>query len=182
MNMNLAEVTPNTAVPVNPERAGKYLTFNLGGEEFGIGISLIREIIGLLPVTAIPGAPFFVLGVINLRGRVIPIVDLRRHFGLETVEPTVRTCIIVVEVEGGRHRRVGLVVDAVSEVLAIRGEEIEDAPALGAGLDTGFMMGMAKVAGKVKILLAIERILTPGEIDTLAAGAPQSAFESSLLI
>lgn len=181
MRMDIAEVSPAVAIPTIPERDGKYLSFRLGREEFGIGINRIREIIGLLPVTAVPGAPSFVLGVINLRGRVIPIVDLRRHFGLAAVEPTVRTCIIVVEVEGGRHRRVGLVVDAVSEVLAIRAEEVEDAPALGTAGDT-VIMGMAKVAGGIKILLAIERILQPGEIDRLASGAPQTAFESSLLI
>ncbi len=146
-------------------RAGKYLSFSLGEEDFGIGIIKIKEIIGMMPVTAVPYAPEFVRGVINLRGRVIPVIDLRCKFDMPTVEYTDRTCIIIVEVDGGgKMLEMGIVVDSVSEVLNIKGENIEDPPALGAVTKTNYILGMAKLEDSVKILLEIDRLLAGNEI------------------
>jgi purine-binding chemotaxis protein CheW len=146
-------------------REGKYLTFTLAKEEYGIGIKKIKEIIGMMPVTSVPRTPDYVKGVINLRGKVIPVIDLRLRFGLESVEHTDRTCIIVVEIQGKAGKlTIGIVVDSVSEVLNIKGPDIKDTPAFGATLDTEYILGMAKMEGGVKILLDIDRVLGAGEI------------------
>lgn len=153
-------------------REGKYLTFSLAMEEYGIGILKVKEIIGMLPVTLVPQTPAFVKGVINLRGKVIPVVDLRLRFGMEAETYTERTCIIVVEIEKEEARvLIGIVVDAVSEVLNIKAEDIEDSPTFGAKLDTDYILGMAKSGGTVKILLNIDRVLT----DLDLAGAKRVA-------
>lgn len=147
------------------EREGKYLTFTLEKEEYGIGILKIKEIIGMMPVTPVPQTPGFVKGVINLRGKVIPVLDLRLKFGMEEIEYTERTCIIVVEIAAQAGTvMIGIVVDSVSEVLNIKGEDIEDTPTFGASLDTGYILGMAKMEGGVKILLDIDQVLSEGEI------------------
>ena len=149
--------------------AGKYLTFELGQEEYGIGILKIKEIIGMMPITAVPQTPSFIKGVINLRGKVIPVTDLRMKFGLETADYNERTCIIVVEIDCGSQQLImGLVVDAVSEVANIKGGEIESTPDFGNGNQTSFVKGMAKIAGGVKILLDIDRILTGEQMSCLA--------------
>jgi purine-binding chemotaxis protein CheW len=169
----MAETTEivDQAVKVMAEREGKYLTFNLAEEAYGIGILKIKEIIGMLPVTSVPQTPDFVKGVINLRGKVIPVVDLRLRFGMEEIEYTERTCIIVVEIDGQAGTiMMGIVVDSVSEVLNIKGEDIEEPPAFGARLDTNYILGMAKMEGGVKILLDIDRVLNAQEIDSLAQG------------
>jgi purine-binding chemotaxis protein CheW len=139
---------------------GKYLTFTLAGEEYGIGILKVKEIIGMMGITRVPQTPGYVKGVINLRGKVIPVVDLRLKFGMETGEYTERTCIVVVEVSrDGGYVFIGIVVDSVSEVLNIRGGDIEETPDFGASLDTGYILGMAKTGAGVKILLDIDRVL-----------------------
>ncbi len=164
--------TMDQAVKAMTDREGKYLTFTLAGEEYGIGILKIKEIIGMLPVTSVPKTPAFVKGVINLRGKVIPVLDLRLRFGIEEIEYTERTCIIVVEVEGPVGRvEIGIVVDSVSEVLNIKGTEIEDTPAFGTKLDTSFILGMAKMEGGVKILLDIDCVLASQEVEALQAAA-----------
>ena len=141
-------------------REGKYLTFSLGGEEYGVGILKVKELIGMMPITLVPRTPPFVKGVINLRGKVIPVVDLRRKFGMEDMDYTERTCIVVMEIAGqGGSILMGMVVDSVSEVLNIKGAEIEDAPALGATLDTDYILGLAKISGGVKILLDIDKVI-----------------------
>jgi purine-binding chemotaxis protein CheW len=148
--------------PVNPEatREGKYLTFSLASEEYGIGILKVREIIGMMSITPVPQTPEFVKGVINLRGKVIPVIDLRLRFGLEATAYTERTCIIVVEIHGESGSvPMGIVVDAVSEVLNIRGVDIENTPTFGVKLNTDFILGMAKTEGGVKILLDIDKVL-----------------------
>jgi len=148
-----------------PGREGKYLTFSLSGEEYGIGILKVKEIIGMMAVTHVPQTPGFVKGVINLRGKVIPVVDLRLRFGLEAAAYTERTCIIVVEVAGASgHVMMGIVVDAVSEVLNIRGTDIENTPAFGVKLNTDFILGMAKAAGGIKILLEIDKVLNSEDL------------------
>ncbi|MBT8490088.1 MAG: chemotaxis protein CheW [Deltaproteobacteria bacterium] len=149
-------------------REGKYLTFSLADEEYGIGILKVKEIIGMMSITSVPQTPGFVKGVINLRGKVIPVVDLRLKFGMESTEYTERTCIIVVEVTSNNgYVLIGIVVDAVSEVLNIREEDIEDTPTFGARLNTGYILGMAKVDGAVKILLDIDKVLSSDEITAL---------------
>ena len=141
-------------------REGKFLTFSLAGEEYGIGILKVREIIGMMTVTPVPQTPEFVKGVINLRGKVIPVIDLRLRFCLEATAYTERTCIIVVEIQGETGALpMGIVVDAVSEVLNIRGADIENTPTFGVKLNTDFILGMAKTGGGVKILLDIDKVL-----------------------
>lgn len=153
------------AIKAIVDREGKYLTFSLAEEEYGIGILKIREIIGMMPVTSIPQTPGFVKGVINLRGKVIPVLDLRLKFEMETCEYTDRTCIIVVEVEGISGRILfGVVVDSVSEVLNIKGDDIEDTPSFGAKLNSDYILGMAKMEGGVKILLDIDKVLSEQEL------------------
>ncbi len=164
--------TVDQAVKAMTDREGKYLTFVLNEEEYGISILKIKEIIGMMPITTVPQTPEFVKGVINLRGKVIPIVDLRARFGMDTIEYTERTCIIVVEIEGSEGMMmIGTVVDAVSEVLKIKGEDIEDTPTFGTALDTDYILGMAKMEGGVKILLDIDRVLSRDEIIALDKAA-----------
>jgi len=144
---------------------GKYLTFSLAGEEYGIGILKVREIIGMLPVTSVPQTPDFVKGVINLRGKVIPVVDLRLKFGMPEKEYTDRTSVMVVDVLSSSGLvQIGIVVDSVSEVVNIKAAEIEKTPTFGAKLNTEYILGMAKQNGGVKILVDIDRVLTDEEM------------------
>ncbi len=154
------EVVEEQVEAITPELEGKYLTFDLDGQEYGIEIMKVKEIIGLAPITPIPRAPAFVKGVINLRGKVIPVVDLRLKFGLAEEEYTERTCIIVLETEGeAGPLQVGVVVDAVSEVMYIKASDIEEPPRLGTGINTDTILGMAKIAGGVKTLLDIGQVI-----------------------
>jgi purine-binding chemotaxis protein CheW len=153
------------AVKTLADREGKYLTFTMDKEEYGIGILKIKEIIGMMPITSVPRTPEHVKGVINLRGKVIPVVDLRLRFGMDAIDYNERTCIIVVEIEGQSGTvMIGTVVDSVSEVLNIKGEGIEDAPTFGTKLDTDYIFGMAKMEGGVKILLDIDKVLGTDEL------------------
>ena len=155
------------AVKAAADKEGKYLTFTLANEEYGIGILKIKEIIGMMAITTVPQTPEFVKGVINLRGKVIPVVDLRLRFGMGEIDYTERTCIIVVEIESQTGLvLIGIVVDSVSEVLNIKGEEIEDAPSFGAKLNTEWIRGIAKTEGGVKILLDIDRVLRSEDISS----------------
>ena len=164
--------TMDQAVNVVTEREGKYLTFTLAEEEYGIGILKIKEIIGMMPITSVPQTPEFVKGVINLRGKVIPVIDLRLRFGMGEIDYTERTCIIVVEIEGQTGTvLIGIVVDSVSEVLNVKGDEIEDTPTFGTKLDTEYILGMAKMKGGVKILLDIDQVLSSKEIAALEKAA-----------
>lgn len=147
---------------------GKYLTYSLGKEEYGIGILKVREIIGMMPITGVPRTPGFIKGVINLRGKVIPVVDLRLKFGMGAVDYTERTCIVVVEIANAAGTiPMGIVVDSVSEVLNIRRSEIEETPTFGANLSVDYILGMAKIGGGVKILLDIDKVLGGAEISAL---------------
>lgn len=150
------------------DREGKYLTFSLDQEEYGIGILKVKEIIGMMRVTPVPQTPEFVKGVINLRGRVIPVIDLRLRFGMSKSDYTERTCIVVVEIDSDNGKlHIGVVVDSVSEVLNIKGSDIEDTPAFGTSLNTDYILGMAKAGNSVKILLAIDRVLSADEMGML---------------
>ncbi len=134
---------------------GKYLTFSLAGEEYGLEILKVREIIGIMDITAMPQVPPEVKGVINLRGKVIPVIDLRLKFGMEPAGYTEQTCIVVVDVGA----LVGVIVDTVQEVLDIDERQIKPPPPLGASVDTSFILGMGKVKDDVKILLDIDKVL-----------------------
>ncbi len=158
----MTEAAPLTSRPSpgTGAREGKYLTFALAQEEYGLEILKVREIIGYIDVTAIPQTPPYVKGVINLRGQVIPVIDLRTKFGMEPVEVTDETCIIVVEIaQSGRKFNTGIIVDRVSEVLDIAEANIEDAPQFDSSVETDFILGMAKVGESVKILLHIDKVL-----------------------
>ena len=155
----------NQAVADMTMKTGKYLTFSLESEEYGIGILKVKEIIGMLPITSVPRTPEFVKGVINLRGKVIPVIDLRSKFNMKSTSYNDRTCIIVVEIDASQSTvLIGIVVDTVSEVLNIKEDEIEETPAFGTKLDTRFILGMAKQEGGVKILLNIDKVLSSGEM------------------
>ncbi|KMQ50543.1 Positive regulator of CheA protein activity (CheW) [Chitinispirillum alkaliphilum] len=147
--------------------AGKYLTFSLANEGYGIEILKVQEIIGLMNVTRVPRTPNFIRGVINLRGKIIPVVDLRIKFGIEEKENTDKTCIIVVQVEelSGKHVIMGIIVDEVCEVLNVKADQIEPSPSFGASVDTDFIMGMGKAAQKVVMLLDVDRVLSKKEVD-----------------
>ncbi|HSW47308.1 MAG TPA: chemotaxis protein CheW [Phycisphaerae bacterium] len=172
--MSTATATAST-VPSAPatqargrDLGGKYLTFVLADEEYGLEILKVREIIGMMDITAVPRTPEFVKGVINLRGKVIPVVDLRLKFAMTAAEATEETCIIVVDV--GRIE-MGIVVDKVSEVLNISPEDIEPPPSFGVSVDTNFILGMGKANNRVTILLDIGRVLAGDEADALVKAA-----------
>lgn len=149
--------------------AGKYLTVVLDNESYGLNVLKIREIIRLQKITPVPQMPPFVKGVINLRGRVIPIVDLRVKFGLKA-EFTERTCIIVVQVKLPSEQLVqmGLIVDSVEEVVNLSATEIEPTPDFGAKIDTSYLLGMAKIKGQVKTLLDIDRVVAADTVQRIA--------------
>jgi purine-binding chemotaxis protein CheW len=149
-------------------RAGKYLTFQLANEEFGIRVMKVREIMGLQEITAVPQTPAHIKGVINLRGKVVPVIDLRLKFGILSAEYTQRTCIIVTQMQGGNGLvLMGIIVDGVSEVLNLTASEIEDTPDFGEEVTGQYLLGMAKVKGKVKILLDIDRVLSTQDLHNL---------------
>ncbi len=171
----MAEVAVPTGQTVqgSKDREGKYLTFSLAEEEYGIGILKIKEIIGMMPITTVPQTPEFVKGVINLRGKVIPVIDLRLRFGMDSNDYTERTCIIVVEIMGQNGTiQIGIVVDTVSEVLNVKADEVEDTPAFGTQLDTEYILGMAKMEGGVKILLDIDSVLSADELTIIEGSKP----------
>lgn len=170
----MAEIkeTIGQALKVMADREGKYLTFVLDNEEYGISILKIKEIIGMMPITSVPQTPEYMKGVINLRGKVIPVMDLRLRFEMDATVYSDRTCIIVVEITGASGRiHVGCVVDAVSEVLNIKSTDIEDTPDFGACLDAAYILGMAKMGGGVKILLDIDRVLSAHDVSLIGRTA-----------
>ncbi len=156
-----------TVAEATANRGGKYLTFRLADEEYGLEILKVREIMGMLNITAVPRTPVFVRGVINLRGNVIPVIDLRLKFGMDELAQTEETCIIVVDVVG---TEMGIVVDKVSEVLNIGSEDIQDPPSFGVTVNTDFILGIGKSDDRVTILLNIGEVLTSADV-TIAAGA-----------
>jgi purine-binding chemotaxis protein CheW len=167
---NNSGMLANAPALKSDERAGKYLTFMIGKEEFGVGVLKVREIMGIQDITAVPQTPPYLKGVINLRGKVTPVIDLRLKFGLPSIEYTQRTCIIVVQVKSATATLLmGIVVDEVSEVLTMAAADIEDTPDFGASVSTTYILGMAKIKGKVKILLDINEVLTSQEIHGLEA-------------
>lgn len=162
--------TAAAVVEEQKRKEGKYLTFVLCSEEYGLEILKVREIIGLLDITPVPQTPDFVKGVINLRGKVIPVVDLRLKFGMPPAEYTKETCIIVVDVDS---LLMGIIVDTVSEVVEIKENEIEPPPSFGHKVDVKFILGMGKIKGKVKILLQIDKVLSSEELSIVEKAADE---------
>lgn len=179
-------ITPAAGTPMRANQS-KFLTFRIGDEDYGIEILRVREIIGMLDITPLPHAPAHIKGVVNLRGRIIPVVDLRTQFGMPSVEQTPQTCIVFVEVtspDGADRFPIGTVVDSVSEVLSIPAEQIEPAPQFGCSVRTDFILGMGKVKDRVFILLDIDHALAANELAAIAnsaraAGAAPSQPRSS---
>jgi len=158
---------PGEASTADP-RSGKYLTFRLAREEFAIQVLRVREIMGLQDITAVPQTPQYMKGVINLRGKIVPVIDLRSKFGFPEVEATPTTCIIVVQLHSGRETLLmGLLVDAVSEVLNFAAGDIENTPDFGKGVSTPYLLGIAKMKGAVKILLNIDEVLSSSDVQNL---------------
>jgi len=168
----MSETMEKELVGTARARAGKYLTFKLGSEEFGLEILKVQEIIQMQSITRVPRTPEFVRGVINLRGKVIPVVDLRLKFGMESTDDTERTCIVVVQIRNATSVVVmGTIIDEVREVLDIPEASIEDTPSFGTSIDTEFILGMGKIGQNVKILLDIDKVLSAQEITHVAAAA-----------
>lgn len=168
MGETLAEVGTATQTEIGGMLAGKYLTFKLAEEEYGLEILKVQEIIQMQEVTKVPRTPKYVRGVINLRGKIIPVIDLRRKFGFEAAPDTEKTCIIVVQISYGEGLVVmGIIIDEVKEVLDIRAENIEETPSFGEDIDTGFIMGIGKVGTNVKILLDIDKVMSAQELKSI---------------
>ena len=161
------EMTP-ISTETTANRGGKFLSFYLKDEEYGIEILKVQEIIGLLPITRVPRTPEFVKGVINLRGKIIPVTDLRSRFGMEERETTAETCIVVVRAGG---LEIGVIVDKVSEVLDISDTEIEDVPSFGTDVRTDYLLGIGNTNGRVRLLLDISRILMADEVAMMMESA-----------
>jgi purine-binding chemotaxis protein CheW len=156
------------------ELAGKYLTFKLSDEVYGLEILKVIEIIGLQDITPVPRTPDYVKGVINLRGIIHPVIDLKKKFGMGDTEHTEETCIIIVVVENeDKKEQMGVMVDSVSEVVDIDADIIEDAPNLGMDINSDFILGMAKAEDSVKILLNVEKVLSKSEIEKVSSAADQ---------
>ena len=164
---------PTTPAQERPLQASQYLTFALGGEMFAVGILNVKEIIEYGNLTQIPLMPSFIRGVINLRGSVVPVIDLAARFGGQASTPGRRSCIVIVEVTGddGVRHDIGVLVDAVSEVLDIPPAEIEPPPSFGAKIRADFIFGMGKVDGKFVIILSIDKVLSVEEIAELTSSA-----------
>jgi purine-binding chemotaxis protein CheW len=160
----------------NVSEGGKFLTFFLAGEEYGLEILKVHEIIGMMPITSVPRTPRFIKGVINLRGKVIPVVDLRLKLDMDSTEHTEETCIIVVQ---SYDLEIGVIVDKVSEVLDISGDHIEETPAFGTDVKSDYILGIGKSEGGIKLLLDIDKVLSMGEIASLSSAA--EADEMSMI-
>jgi purine-binding chemotaxis protein CheW len=153
---------------IGEQLAGKYLTFKLAEEEYGLEILKVQEIIQMQAVTKVPRTPDYVRGVINLRGKVIPVVDLRKKFNLDASKDTEKTCIIVVQIAHGDSKvTMGIIIDEVKEVLDIKGENIEETPSFGASIETEFILGMGKIGSSVKILLDIDKVMSIQDINAV---------------
>jgi purine-binding chemotaxis protein CheW len=173
---NIKYMATETLSPVKGQQqklAGKYLTFTLHGESYGIDVLKVREIIRLITITAVPQMPDYVKGVINLRGKIIPVIDLRVRFGFTGVKDTELTCIIVVQVKlpDGKNIQMGLIVDGVEEVVNLAPGDIEETPDFGGKISTEYIIGMAKVKGAVKTLLNIDRVLCADELQQIQVAA-----------
>ncbi len=173
MTAELDQATAQASGAATHTHGGKYLTFKLADEEYGVEILKVREINGIMDITSVPQMPSYMKGVINLRGKVIPVVDLRLKFALTEIEHTEQTCIIVVDV----GKEIGIIVDTVSEVLDITGDNIEPPPQMGGSVDSSFILGMGKVSDTVKILLDIDKVLASDELADITAIADANSCD-----
>ncbi len=160
----MAELYDNNVMVEEDTQAGKFLTFSLDGETFGIEIRYVTEIIGIQAITVIPEVPDYIKGIINLRGKVIPVIDVRLKFGKEEIEYNERTCIIVIDIN---DISVGLIVDFVDEVLNISDENIAEAPKSKTGFTNKYIKGIGKVDDKVQLLLDCEKLLKDEDVETI---------------
>jgi purine-binding chemotaxis protein CheW len=151
---------------VTARSAGKYLTLFLGHEEYGIDVTKVQEIIRMLPITRVPRAPSFIRGVVNLRGRIVPVLELRARLGMDPVEEVRETCIVVVR---SADLTMGIIVDQVRDVLDIQAAEMHDVPDFGVSVDTTYLSGLARREQRVVLLLEVDRVLTPGESAALSS-------------
>jgi purine-binding chemotaxis protein CheW len=176
----MAEITAQSE-QVNKEiskKGGKYLTFGLANAEYGLEILKVRQIIGYLEITPVPQTPEYAKGVINLRGQIIPVIDLRVRFGMEAIDVTAETCVIVVKAaRNGQKFEAGIIVDRVQEVLDIAGKDIEPTPEFDSMVNTDFVFGMGKVGDSVKILLDIDRVLAGDDMEGLAGVSSNTGEE-----
>jgi purine-binding chemotaxis protein CheW len=156
-------------------RAGKYLTFFLDNEEYGVEILKVQEIIGQMPITPVPLTSKYIRGVINLRGKIHPIMDLKVKFGMDETQMTDETCIIVIKTS---TLMMGILVDKVSEVVNISSDDIEDTPSFGADVNPEYLLGVGKAGGRVRLLLDIEKILTSADIINLKKAGETEHKES----
>lgn len=153
----------------------RLFTFKLSGSDYGVPILRVQEIVALPPVTPVPRTPEFVRGVINLRGRVVPVVDLRTRFGMAASPDTDRTCVVIIQVEGeSGAMRMGVVVEDLAEVVDVPEDDVVDPPEFGAGIDTEFLLGMGRVAQRVIILLDVDKVLTSADVATVRQAAGES--------
>jgi purine-binding chemotaxis protein CheW len=157
---NATAVKENQSINVDP-RAGKYLTFFLASEEYGVEILKVQEIIGRMPITPVPLTSKYIRGVINLRGKIHPIMDLKIKFGMDQSQITDETCIIVIKTAS---LMMGILVDKVSEVVNVASVDIEDTPSFGADVDTEYLLGVGMTGGRVRLLLDIEKVITASDI------------------
>ena len=172
----------NAVLAAGAVEIAQYLTFQLSGEMYAVGILNVKEIIEYGNLTEIPMMPAFIRGVINLRGSVVPVVDLAARFGGQQTETSRRTCIVIIELSMAEERHdIGIVVDAVSEVLEVSSADIEPPPAFGAKIRAEFIAGMGKIAGKFVIILDIQRVLSVDEIATLAEVGSRGSSASAAL-
>jgi purine-binding chemotaxis protein CheW len=169
LNMTANLATPTLEPITTTALAGKYLTFKLQEESYGIEVLKVREIIRHLNITAVPQMPEYIRGVINLRGKIIPVMDLRLRFGFPNVTNTEQTCIVVVQVKlpDGKVTPMGLVVDGVEEVVSFNAADIEHTPDFGGQIAVDYILGMAKIKGLVKVLLDIDRVIGAATIQTV---------------
>lgn len=168
----MTELKEGTTVLEEDTQHGRFLTFMLGEEAFGIGIDCVTEIIGIQPVSGMPGMPGFIKGIINLRGRIIPLIDMRIRFHKEEISYSDRTCIIVIDLI---DTSIGLIVDNVSEVLSIRDEDIDPPPRFNTGIHNRYIRGIGKVGSDIVLLLDCEKLLTDDELSDLVSSVGNPA-------
>lgn len=164
----MAEKESASSIEEIKAKAGKYLTFKLGEEVFGLEILKVQEIIGIMKITVVPRMPDFIRGIINLRGKIIPVIDLRLKFLMSTHQDSLKTCIIVMQIiMSGKKLIMGILVDEVSEVLNINQGQIDEPPSFGGSVNVEFILGIGKVGQKVVMLLDIDKVMTSGELELL---------------
>jgi purine-binding chemotaxis protein CheW len=164
---NATTVRENQSMKVD-SRAGKYLTFFLADEEYGVEILKVQEIIGRMPITPVPLTSRYIRGVINLRGKIHPIMDLNIKFGMNQTEITDETCMIVIKTSS---IMMGILVDKVSEVVNVASDDIEDTPSFGAEVNTEYLLGVGKTGGRIRLLLNIEKVITASDVINMKKAA-----------